>query len=89
LWLILINSGSIMEGSEVGAETAERDLECCEKFGCEAGAPGLIGAGGNNGDTLSSNENEDMYGLAVVLEVPEAGLSGFLLVRPPQLSLML
>jgi len=78
-----------MDGSEVGAEAAERDLECFKKFVCEAGISGLVGAGGNNGDTLSSNENEDMYGLAVVLEVPEAGLSGFLFVRPPQLSLML
>jgi hypothetical protein len=78
-----------MDGSEVGAEAAERDLECWKKPGREAGASGVAGVGGSNGDALSSKENEDMYGLAVELEVPEAGLSGFLFTRPPQLSLML
>lgn len=73
----------------MGAGTTECELECCERFGCEAGASRVDGAGGNSGDTLSSKEKEDMYGLAVLLEGPEEGLSGFLLVRPPQLSLML
>lgn len=71
----------------MGAETAERDLACCMKSDRGAGTTGV--AGGHNGDISSSNEKEDMYGLAVVLEVPEEGLSGFLFVRPPQLSLML
>lgn len=58
-------------------------------FGCEAGTSGIAGVEGNDGDTLSSKENEDMYRLADVLDVPEAGLSGALFVRPPQFSLML
>ena len=66
---------------------AERDLAWCMKLGGGTGASGVNG--GNNGDTFSSNENVDIWGLLVVLEVPEAGLSGFRFVRPPQLSLML
>jgi len=78
-----------MEASDVGVEKAERDLACCTKLGRVTDASRRVGVGGNKGDTVSSNEKEDWKGLAVALEDPEAVFSGVLLVRPPQLSLML
>lgn len=61
----------------------DRERECCGRTCCS-------GVVGNKGETSSSNEKVDWYGLPeAALEASEPGPFFSLLVRPPQFSLIL